>query len=129
MTTHEFDNRSDQAERRKVLKDTLFARQQNTADDAGGRFTKLTPSTLTGQSQQVSPLPPSSPWSSGFDQNVEPELGFSVDEMPAVGTPVEVEKSVQSDNSDRSSSSIATPPIEQGDDGLSAFSSEEANEK
>jgi hypothetical protein len=86
--THEFKNDSDQAERKAIMRnDTYFARQQNTADDAGGRFTKLTPSTLTGQSQQVPPLPTSSPWAQGFDQGVEPALGFSVDEMPALEEP------------------------------------------
>jgi hypothetical protein len=84
MTTHEFNNQASQSERREVLRnDTYFARQQNTADDAGGRFTKLTPSNLTGQSQQVPQLPASSPWANGFDVNVEPQLGFAVDEMPA----------------------------------------------
>ena len=36
-------NESTQSEKREVLRnDTYFARQQNTIDDAGGRFTKLT---------------------------------------------------------------------------------------
>ena len=82
--THEFNNQASQPERREVLRnDTYVARQSNTADDAGGRYAKLTPSNLTGQSQQVPQLPASSPWSSGFDQNVEPELGIDVN---ALGT-------------------------------------------
>jgi hypothetical protein len=84
MVTHKFNNQASQVERREVLRnDTYFARQQNTADDAGGRFTKLTPSNLTGQSQQLPQLPPSSPWANGFDQNLE--LPFGVD-VNALGT-------------------------------------------
>ena len=82
---HEFNNQASQSERREVLRnDTYFARQSNTADDAGGRFAKLTPATITGStpSPQYPQLPASSPWSGGFDQNMELVLGFSVDAMP-----------------------------------------------
>ena len=83
--THEFNNQSSQDERKAVLRnDSYFSRQQNTTDDAGGRYAKLTPATITGAtSPQYPQLPASSPWSSGFDQNVEPHLGYAVDEMPA----------------------------------------------
>ena len=86
MTTHEFNNQSSPSERREVLRnDTMFSRQQNIADDAGGRFAKLTPATITGatSSPQYPQLPASSPWASRFDENVEPPLGYAVDEMPA----------------------------------------------
>jgi hypothetical protein len=79
-------NEATQAEKREVLRnDTYFSRQSNTADDAGGRYAKLTPTKVTGSTPlpQVPQLPASSPWASGFDQNLERELGFSVDEMPA----------------------------------------------
>ena len=92
-----YSNETTQSERREVLRnDTYFARQQNTPDDAGGRYAKLTPATITGAtpSPQYPQLPPSSPWANGFDENVEPPLGIAVDEMPAVGTPTEIQSSL-----------------------------------
>ena len=83
--THEFNNQASQSERREVLRnDTMLSRQQNTIDDSGGRFAKLTPATITGATPapQYPQLPASSPWSNGFDENVEPPLGYAVDAMP-----------------------------------------------
>ena len=49
MATHDYDNPATQDERKAVLRnDSYFARQQNTVDDSGGRFAKLTPATITG---------------------------------------------------------------------------------
>jgi hypothetical protein len=94
MTTHEFKNDTDQHTRREVLRnDTYFSRQQNTVDDAGGRFAKLIPSTLTGQSQPVPRLPESSPWHHDPVPATEP-LGFSVNAMEPVGTQAEIEASI-----------------------------------
>ena len=78
-----FRNDTTQAEKLEVLRnDTYFARQSHTVDDAGGRFAKLTPATITGStpSPQYPQFPASSPWASGFDVNVEPPLGIA--EMP-----------------------------------------------
>jgi hypothetical protein len=83
--TRPYHNEATQAERKTIVKnDSYFARQQNTIDDSGGRFAKLTPATITGStpSPQYPSLPASSPWSNGFDANVEPQLGYAVDEMP-----------------------------------------------
>ena len=94
MPTHDFRNDSDLSERKAIVKnDTLFSRQQNFVDDAGGRYAKLTSSNVIGSkpTPQYPPLPASSPWASGFDVNVEPPLGYAVDEMPAVGTQAEIE--------------------------------------
>jgi hypothetical protein len=92
------DNEFSQAERRKVLKDTLFARQQNTADDAGGRFTKLTPTNVTGSTPVPSypQQPTNSPW---HDNPVPPEEPFPVDinAMEPNGTPSEVQASLETD--------------------------------
>ena len=84
MATHDYDNPATQAERKAIVKnDSYFARQSNIVDDAGGRYAKITPSNLTGQSYQVPRLPENSPWSNCFDTNVEAQLGYAVDEMPA----------------------------------------------
>ena len=86
MTTHEFDDQASLAERRKVLRnDTYFSRQSNAADDAGGRFAKFTPVTITGStpSPQYPSLPASSPWSQGFVS--KRRLPFGVD-VNALGT-------------------------------------------
>ena len=120
MTTHEFNNDSNQAERRRVQRDTYHTRTV-VDDELGGRFKKQSP-TIIGSTPAPSypKQPANSPWSSDPVPATEP-LGFSVDAMEPVGTPEEIEKSIRADNSDRSST-IASPTIEQGD-GLSAFSS------
>ena len=96
MTTHEFTNQSSQSERREVLRnDTYFARQSNSVDDAGGRYAKLTPATITGATTpQYPPLPASSPWAHGFDTNIEPPLSVDVNAMEPTGTPSEVQASL-----------------------------------
>ena len=98
MATHEFNNQSSQAERREVLRnDSYFSRQSNTVDDAGGRFTKLTPNILTGQSQQVPQQPASSYWAQGLDEVCGPEPAFGVDvnAQEPVGTPKEIQASLE----------------------------------
>jgi hypothetical protein len=110
MTTHEFNNQSSQSERREVQRnDTMFSRQQNTVDDAGGRYAKLTPATITGvtPTAQYPQLPPSSPWSNGFDENVEPPLGYAVDEMPA--------QEIQSSEPALSLATVVASPTDAGD--------------
>jgi hypothetical protein len=84
-----------QAEKKQTLKDSYLSRAQADADlTAQGRFKKETATRVTGVPTYPS-MPPSSPWSSGFDQNVEPPLGFAVDEMPAVGTENEIQASLE----------------------------------
>jgi hypothetical protein len=70
-----------------IRNDSYCTRQQNALDEAGGRFSKLTPATVTGQSPasaQIPRQPEGSPWASnpvppgeldqlGYDLNaVEP---------------------------------------------------------
>jgi hypothetical protein len=114
--TRPYDNDTPQAERRQIVKnDSYFARQSDTVEDSGGRFAKLTPTKVTGSTPlpQVPQLPASSPWSSGFDQNVEPALGFSVDEMPApaVSIPEEPTPSVASSAGVGSVEPVALPSV------------------
>jgi hypothetical protein len=87
-------NESEQ--RARLLRDTFFARQQNTVDDAGGRYAKLTPSKLTGQTSAVPQQPPNSPWSKSVDEltGSEPPLGFDVNAQEATGTPKEIQSSL-----------------------------------
>jgi hypothetical protein len=69
-------------------KDTFFSRAQADADlTAQGRFKKETATRVTGVPTYPS-MPPSSPWSSGFDQNVEPELGFPLMKCQRWGHPL-----------------------------------------
>ena len=100
-TTHEFNNDTDQHTRREVLRnDTLFSRQQHTPDDAGGRYAKLTPATITGSTP--SPQYPKQPANSFWSHDpvaATPPLGFSVDAMEPVGTPAEIEASLPTLNS------------------------------
>lgn len=82
MTTHEFNNDSDQAERRRVERDTYLTRAQSDADlTSQGRFKKEIATRVTGVPSYPQ-LPASSPWSNAFDQNVELPLGYAVDAMP-----------------------------------------------
>jgi hypothetical protein len=91
--TRHYHNEATQAEKREVLRDTYLTRAQSDADlTSQGRFKKEIATRVTGVPVYPS-LPASSPWSSGFDQNVEPPLGFAIDEMPAVGTPNEIQSS------------------------------------
>ena len=81
--TRPYDNSATQAEKREVLRDTYLNRAAADADLAAqGRFKRETATRVTGVPVYPS-LPASSPWSNGFDTNVEPVLGFAVDEMPA----------------------------------------------
>ena len=110
--TRPYDNPATQDERKAILRnDSYFSRQQNTADDAGGRYAKLTPSNVIGSkpTPQYPSLPASSPWSQ-FDQNVEPVLGFSVDAMEPVGTPTEVQSSLAPNLA-----TVAASPADVGD--------------
>ena len=94
--TRHYHNDATQAEKREVLRnDTLFSRQQNYVDDAGGRYAKLTPATITGSTPapQYPKQPANSFWSHDPVAATEP-LGFSVDAMEPVGTHAEIEASI-----------------------------------
>jgi hypothetical protein len=79
-------NEPTQSEKCEVLRnDTYFVRQQNTIDDAGGRYSKLNPAKITGTTPASYPQQPAySPWSQGTDQTtgVEPRFGIDVNELP-----------------------------------------------
>jgi hypothetical protein len=111
MTTHEYNNDTDQHTRREVLRDSYLTRAQSDADlTSQGRFKRETATRVTGVPTYPS-LPASSPWSGAFDENVEPPLGFAVDEMPAVGTPNEIQDKFSADPINSS----ALPAVSVGD--------------
>lgn len=87
MTTHEFKNDSDQAERRRVQRDTYLARAQAELDEAGGRFKGKTPSTIIHKNPaSIYPrLPSSSPWAKPDPSGDEPPLGIDVNAVPDLG--------------------------------------------
>src|SRR5947207_2617002 len=82
--------------RGRVLRDTLLGRGRADADacaysdfvsdDAGGRFRKQQPSTITGAQPviQYPRQPVSSPWASD-PVGTEPPLGFPIDQMEPTG--------------------------------------------
>jgi hypothetical protein len=88
----------EQKERRAVLEndrrvrgDTFFGRAQADADEQGGRFKRQMPVTVTGTTEV--PIFPKLTSSSPFAGDpVPPEkpLGFSIEELPVIGGPVEV---------------------------------------
>jgi hypothetical protein len=102
-------NKSDQAERRAILKNdqpaaTTFHQQAmiGLALEQGGRFAKDT--IVTGAEPAVQyPRQPSGPWASDPVPAEEP-LGFAIDAMEAVGTAAEIEASLG-----RSAAPVASP--------------------
>ena len=81
--TRHYQNEATKAEKLEVLRDTYLNRAAADADLAAqGRFKREITTRVTGVPVYPS-LPASSPWANGFDTNVEPVLGFAVDEMPA----------------------------------------------
>jgi hypothetical protein len=74
--------------------DCFFNRQQHTELEAGGRFSKVTQTTLTGATDATPRLPENSPWAGDDPVPPEPPLGFSIDALEPVGTPQEVAKSL-----------------------------------
>ena len=84
MTTHEFNNHATQAERRReVQRDTYLARAQAELDEAGGRFTKQTPSNIIGENPASAypRLRQSSPWASPCPSGAEPPLCVDVNSL------------------------------------------------
>jgi len=81
MSNQPFDNETPQAERKAIVRnDSYFARQQNTIDDAGGRYSKLNPAKITGSTPSPVPQQPtSSPWAQGIDQVTGPEPPLDID--------------------------------------------------
>lgn len=83
MTTHEFNNRASQDERRRVELDTYLARAQADTDlAAGGRFKKEVEARVTG-TPTYPPQPASSFWAKSLDEVSGPEapLGYSVNQQ------------------------------------------------
>jgi hypothetical protein len=74
-------NEIDPKETRETIRnDSYFTRQRDALDESGGRYAKLTPATVTGQSPpsaQVPRQPASSPWSQR-DENVEPPFDTDI---------------------------------------------------
>jgi hypothetical protein len=88
------NNPADQAERRKVLAEdrdrlaTLLDHARANADlDLGGRFAKLTPTTVTGSTpdHQYPRLPADNPSNMALMVPDEPCLGYSVNDLDPVG--------------------------------------------
>ncbi len=119
----QFENETDQATRKAVIKHdqmatTYFERAQAEIGSEMGRFKSLNKQTVVGASGgPVYPrLPPSSPFANDPVPPPEP-LGFSVDEMEAVGTPQEVAASLA--DTPLTAPTESSPAVETG--GVSAL--------
>jgi hypothetical protein len=95
------ENDTSQSERREILRNDRLARSTyldhaiaRAEDEAGGRFAKQAPTTVTG-GPQYPRQPAGSPWSQGHVVGPEAPLGFSVDAIEPVGTPAEVQRSIE----------------------------------
>jgi hypothetical protein len=91
-----FNNNASQAERKQVLKDTMFNRASSEASEISGRWAKPTQVTGKDQAMHYPRLPTSSPWSNPIEA-AEPPLGVDVNETPIVGESFEVEQSLNQD--------------------------------
>jgi hypothetical protein len=100
-------NDIDMKEAREIIRnDSYFTRQRDALEEAGGRFAKLTPSTVTGQSPSSQfPAIPSGPWAAPEPTAPDPatnEFGVAIDEQEAVGSPQEIERSLPASSADQS---------------------------
>jgi hypothetical protein len=96
MTT---SKQSEQALRREVIANdqkqsdaTTFFQQAKLSEQLDGSRSK---SAVTGAKPYDVPPIPSGPWSSNWcPPMIEEPLGFSVDEVPLCGSPLEIQKSI-----------------------------------
>jgi hypothetical protein len=83
-------NEIDLKETKEIIEnDSFFTRQRDALDEQGGRFSKVNPSSVTGNGPPTFPAIPSGPWA---DNPVPPDpatdqLGFSVEEVEPVLQP------------------------------------------
>jgi hypothetical protein len=110
---NQFQNSASQAERRRMLQQdqaSTFERARvSEAIDS-----ERSKSAVSGTKPVVDYLPiPSGPWSAGYWANVpdEPPLGYAINEQEPVGTPAEVERSLQ----DLAGAQAPTLPLASGD--------------
>jgi hypothetical protein len=86
-----------QAERRRILKDTLHGRAVAEQDTIGGRYAAETRTRVVGSASFKYPQLPGSSWGNqGAAVPPEPSLGVAIDEMEPTGTHAEIEQSLQS---------------------------------
>jgi hypothetical protein len=93
-----------QAERRRVMRDTLHGRAIAEQGTIGGRYGAESKTRVIGSGVEYPRLPESSPWHSDPLPPPEP-LGFPIDEMAPVGEPHEVAESLA-----REGINIVSPP-------------------
>jgi hypothetical protein len=72
-----------------IQNDCMMTRQRDALDEAGGRFSKITPATVTGQqspSAQIPRQPEGSPWASNPvpPGEVIDQLGYDINEVDPV---------------------------------------------
>jgi hypothetical protein len=85
MSTHEFNNDSNQAERRSVQRDSYFSRAQAEAEiEAQGRFKKHNPTIVTGVTTQY-PRPSSGPWATPDPTGPEPPFPIDIEFVGDLG--------------------------------------------
>jgi len=84
MSAHEFNNDSNQAERRGVQRDCYLSRAQADAEiEAQGRFKKHKPS-IVGELPQY-PTLPSGPWASPDPSGIEPPFPVDIEFVGDLG--------------------------------------------
>jgi hypothetical protein len=89
------DRRKELERDRAVARDTMHSRAQSSlVDESGGRFSKVSPSKVTGAEPISYPQQPEgSPWAHA-DRNPEPPFG-DVNEMEPVGSAAEIQRSLE----------------------------------
>jgi hypothetical protein len=85
-----------QAERRRILKDTLHGRAVAEQDTIGGRYAAESKQRVVGSASFKYPQLPEGSWGNqGVAVPSEPPLGFSVDAVEPLGTAAEIEQSLR----------------------------------
>ena len=97
-----------QAEKRRVLRDTLHTRAVAEANMIGGRWATESQTRVVGSGVEYPQLPPDSPWRDD-PVPVEPPLGINVDEMVPVGEAFEVERSLRESSAGMNDPSLGSP--------------------
>ena len=91
------NNNSSQAERKQVLKDTMFNRASSEAGEISGRWAKPTQVRGSEGAVHMPRMPANSPWAAPDPSGQEQPFGIDVSEPVVTGEAFEVEASLDAD--------------------------------
>jgi hypothetical protein len=92
------DPHSQELRREIIRNDSYMTRQRDAPEEAGGRYSKIAPTTVTGQSPISYPQISSGPWSAGdpgAPNAATDTLGYSVQDQEPCGSVQEIDRSLE----------------------------------